>query len=260
MEKIIYKKVTIAIENNDDSVTIQCIRLKGDEKLEIGEQVTVRGELKRRDSRLEFGNGCEFVKVADAPDTDVAVLSALRDLPEGEFYADGFCALTGRVTVIEKIPNNAPQRITYLIGALAMFFAGVFYMFMSDLAFNSNSFDLIVAVLLSFGGAILFFLSATFSEKPTVMWVFKGVGIALSVLFVVYVHTYQAGFSFGKLADPEKILNYPEMLEVFRKRGVSGEADLIKSQMTIIVALVFSYIAIVAQAANTALEAVFKEE
>lgn len=248
MEKIIYKRVTIALEHNDDSVSIQCIRLKGDEKLEMGAKVTVRGELKRRDSKLEFGNGCEFVKATDESAIDESVISALRDLPEGELYAGGFCALTGTVTVIEKVPNDAPQKITYLIGALAMFFAGVFYMLMSDLTFNNTADRMIISVLLSFGSAILFFLSANYSEKPIVMWVFKGLGIALGIGFVVYIHLFQQSETFANI------------LETFRKKGIAGEGDLVKSQLTMIVTIVFTYISIVGQAANTALVAIFKEE
>ena len=112
MEKIIYKKVTLLVGSNDDSVSIHCIRLKGDEKLETGEQITVRGELKRRDSKLEFGNGCSFVKDAEGQAADQSVVDALRDLPEGAFYVEGFCALTGVVSVIEKVQNDAPQKTT----------------------------------------------------------------------------------------------------------------------------------------------------
>lgn len=249
MEKIIYKKVTIAIENGDDSVSIQCIRLKGDEKLEMGEKVTVRGELKRRDSKLEFGNGCEYVKATDAPAADASVISALRDLPEGEVFANGFCAMTGVVTGIVKVPNDKPQKITYLIGALAMFFAAVFYMVMTDLTFNNTASKLIVSVLLSFGSAILFFLSSSFSEKPVIMFLLKGIGVALAVGFILYVHLFQA-------YDPY----YLGKIDEFEKAGAAGTGSLVKTQVTMIITLVCSYIAFVAQAANTALVAIFKEE
>ncbi len=248
MEQIIYKKVTIAIGSSDDNVSIQCIRLKGGEKLETGQQVTVRGELKRRDSKLEFGNGCTFVKSEDGQVADPSVVSSLRELPEGAFYAEGFCALTGTVTVIEKVQNDAPQKITYLIGVLAMFVAAVFYMLMSDLSFYNTADRLIVSVLLAFGSAIFFFLSVNFAEKPAVMWIFKGLGLAMGIGFVIYVHLFQ---------HSEFYLN---VLDTFEKKGISGEADLVNSRMTMIVTLVLSYIAIAAQAANIVLVAVVKEK
>ena len=248
MEKIIYKKVTISVGSSDDSVSIHCIRLKGDEKLEIGEQITVRGELKRRDSQLEFGNGCSFVKDVDGQVAEPSVVSALRDLPEGEFYAEGFCALTGTVSVIEKVQNDVPQKTTYLIGSLTMFVAAVFYMLMSDLSFKNTADRLIISVLLAFGSAILFFLSVNFTEKPVVMWIFKGLGLALGIGFIVYLHIFQQSETFDAI------------LEVFRRKGISGESELLMSQITMIVTLALGYISVAGQAANTVLVAVIKDK
>lgn len=248
MEKINYKKVTILVGNSDDSVSIRCVRLKGDEELELGEQITVRGELKRRDSQLEFGNGCSFIKDIGGQIADPSVVSALRNLPEGEFYAEGFCALTGTVSVIERVQNVIPQRVTFLIGALSMFVAAVFYLLMSDLSFKNTADRLIISVLLAFGSAILFFLSVNFTEKPVAMWIFKGLGLALGVGFVIYLHIFQQSDTFEAI------------LEVFRRKGISGESELLMSQVTMIVTLVLGYIAIAGQAANTVLVAVIKDK
>ena len=152
------------------------------------------------------------------------------------------------------------KNITFYIGALTMFFVGVFYMLASDLAFNNNAFDLIVAVLLSFGSAILFFLSASFNEKPVIMFVFKGIALALAIGFVIYIHCYQSGFSFGYLADPEKVPNYPSILDTFRKGGASKAGKLAMTQATVIITIVLSYVSIAAQAANTVLVATIKED
>ena len=246
--KIFYKKVTVEIQAGDQSVTVECIRLKGDEKLEVGKQVTVRGELKRRNDVLEFGKGCTFVR-SNGQQVEADVLTALKNLPEGEVFANGFCALTGTVTVIEKMPNELPQKLTLFVGSLTMLVAALFFMLMADLSFNNTSSSLIIATVLSFGGAILFFLSANYDEKPKVMYLLKALGILLSVGFILYLHLFMNfnAYYLGKLDE-------------FTKKGVSGVADLAKSKATMIVTLILSYVAIVAQAANTVLVATFKEE
>ena len=246
--KIFYKKVVVAIKADEESVTVECIRLKGDEKLSLGEQITVRGELRRRNGMLVFGNGCTFVK-SDEQAMDAEVVTALNNLPEGEAYANGFCALTGVIEVIEKQRSELPQKITLYVGALTMFVAAVFFMLMSDLAFNNTSSRLIVAVLLSFGSAILFFLSASYSEKPKIMFLLKGIGVALAVGFVLYLHLFLAFDSY-----------YLGKLDEFEKAGESGVDSLAKTQATVIVTLVLSYLAFVAQVANTVIVAVIKED
>ena len=246
--RIFYKKVTVEIQANGESVTVDCIRLKGDAKLELGKQITVRGELRKRNGVLEFSNGCTFVK-GNEQEVGSEVVAALKNLQEGEVFANGFCALTGTVTVIEKMPNELPHNVTLYIGALTMFVAAVFFMLMSDLSFNNTSSRLIVATLLSFGSAILFFLSASFNERPTIMYLFKGLGLALAIGFVVYLHLFQAFDSY-----------YLGKLDEFQKAGIAGKSGLAKTQATVIVTLILSYIALVAQVANTVLVAVIKED
>ena len=245
--KVFYKQVTVAIGNDEDNVVVQCIRLKGDEKLEKGDDIIVRGELRKRTDVLEFGNGCTFIKDENHTETDSEVVSTLKNLAENELYADGFCALTGKVTAIEKIPNETPQKTTYFIGSIAMFIVGVLYLLMADLTFKNTADRLIIAVLLSFGSAILFFLSSNFNEKPKIMYLFKGLGVALAIGFVVYIHIF-SGSEF-----------YLGVLDKFRKAGISGESDLIASQATIVVTLILGYVSIVGQCANTVLEAVIKQ-
>lgn len=244
--KIFYKKVTVEVKANGESVMLDCIRLKGDEKLEVGKKITVRGELRKRNGVLEFGNGCTFVK-GNEQEVEADVVTALKNLSEGEVFANGFCALMGTVTVIEKMPNELPQKISLYVGALTMFVAAVFYMLMADLSFNNTADRLIVAVLLSFGSAILFFLSANFHEKPKIMFLFKGIGLALAIGFIVYLHLFQ---------NSEYYLG---VLDKLRKAGLAKAKELVMSQATIVVALIFGYISLVAQCVNTVLVAVVKE-
>ena len=66
--------------------------------------------------------------------------------------------------------------------------------------------------------------------------------------FVVYIHLFQ---------HTEYFLG---VIDTLKKRGLAGEADLLKTQLTIIMSLVLGYVALAGMASNTVLEAVLREE
>ena len=140
------------------------------------------------------------------------------------------------------------KKITLYVGALSMFVVGVVYMLMSDLTFNNTASRLIVAVLLAFGSAILFFLSDNFNEKPVIRYLFKGLGLALAAGFVLYIHLFMVSDYFL------------EVLDTFRKAGISKASDLAATEATVIIALVIGYVAIAAQIVNVVFTVLFKED
>lgn len=249
MAQTIYKKVTLTLPSKDGDVTIQCLRIKSDNRLTLGEDIVVRGELKNRNGTLEFGTGCTCIKAINQPAVDEETLQAVRALPEGEAYANGFCAMTGKVEEIVAVPNDKPQKVTLFVGALTMFVAAVFYMIMSDLIFKNTSTMLIIATLLSFGSAILFFLSANFGEKKVIMYLLKAIGMLLGVGFIIYLHLVMT-------LDPY----YLGKLEEFKAQGISGTTSLALTQVTVIATLALSYVAVVVQVVNTVIVALTKEE
>ncbi len=144
--------------------------------------------------------------------------------------------------------KSLSKTITFLVGVLVMFLGGIFFMLISDLTFNNNAGNLIFSVLLCFGSAIVFFFSNNFNEKPVVMYVMKGIGLALAVGLIIYYHLFRVSEFY--LAAIEKLRRY----------GVSKASEYNAAKASVIVALVFSYIAAVAQAANIVLTAVLKDD
>lgn len=248
MAKTLYKNIVISIANGEDNLAVHCLRLNVDQKLAVGDRITVIGELRNHNGAIEFERGCTYEKPAAESVTTSKVFGGLKALQADENASHGPYAVTGEIQAVEKEPSKLPQNITFIIGALVMFAVGLFYMFMSDLTFKNPSSMLIVSVLLSFGSAILFFLSTSFNEKPKMVLIFKLVAIALAIGFVVYIHVFQTS---------EYYLN---MLEKFKKAGLAGARDLALSQMTMVVTLVLGYVSIVGQVANTVLVAVIKED
>lgn len=144
--------------------------------------------------------------------------------------------------------KNLIKNILFYIGTFAMFLAGVLFVIMSDLSIKNTSDRLIVSVLFSFGSAIAFFLANSLADKPKAMYVVKGIALALAVAFVVYIHVFSNGQFYTAAVD--KLI----------RGGLSTQGQLATARATIILALILGYISTLAQAANIACVALFKED
>lgn len=140
------------------------------------------------------------------------------------------------------------KNITFLIGVLTMFVGGLIFIVMSDLTFKNNSGNLIITVLLCFGSAIIFFFANNFIEKPVIMYVMKGIGLALAIGLIVYYHWFSTSEYY--IAAVEKL----------RKAGLAKKKEYASAKASIVIALVFSYIGMAVQAANTVLMVVLKDD
>lgn len=144
--------------------------------------------------------------------------------------------------------KTAFKNITFLIGAISMFAAGLIYMIMSDLSFGNTSVWLIIATVLSFGGALIFFFANSFAEKPALMYFMKILGLVLSVGFVAFLHYFNGTEYFvGKLNE-------------FIDMGLSGEKKLALSKATIIISWVLAYAGALGQIVNIVAGAAIKEK
>lgn len=140
------------------------------------------------------------------------------------------------------------KNITFLIGVLTMFVGGLIFIVLSDLSFKNNAGNLIITVLLCFGSAIVFFFSHNFLERRVVMYVMKGIGLALAIGLVIYYHL----FSVSEF--------YVTAVEKLFKGGLKYKNEYAGAVASIPIALTFSYIAMVVQAANIVLTATLKED
>lgn len=138
--------------------------------------------------------------------------------------------------------------ITFIAGVLTMFVGGIIFIIMSDLTFKNNSGNLIIVVLLCFGSAIAFFFSNNFAEKPIVMYVLKGIGLALAIGSVIYFHLFSVSEFY--LAEVERLRRY----------GAEKASEYAGALASVPVALVFCYLAVVTQASNIVLTAVLKDD
>lgn len=131
------------------------------------------------------------------------------------------------------------KKIPFIIGAVLTFIVGLLFVILGDLLLKTSSAWLIGGILLSFGGAVSAFFSETFKEKKIVLWILKGLALALVVAFIGYM----IGFHNSIAAE-----------------NVKKPAVLAKNDAVFISMEVLGSLAAVAQIADIVLNATLKEE
>ena len=117
----------------------------------------------------------------------------------------------GRKRILEKIRN-----ISFAAIILVMGFVGLYFLLGLDLSLQSKhwlalkmdiettpqlevvskskSLCLFISILLTFGSAIVSGFSEIRKDKPVLVYILKGVAAVLTVLFLVYVGTFESNF------------------------------------------------------------------
>lgn len=131
------------------------------------------------------------------------------------------------------------KKLSFSIGGVAIFVAGLIFAVMGDLSVKSSSFWLIGGILLTFGSGVCVVLGDIFKEKPTVMWVMKGVALGLAVAYIGFMVGFNISTANANSTKPE---------------------ILTANTVLLVLTLVFTVIAIAAQTLDVVLTATVKEE
>ncbi|MCR5741090.1 MAG: hypothetical protein K6G38_01325 [Gammaproteobacteria bacterium] len=83
--------------------------------------------------------------------------------------------------------TNTIKQVTFLVGGLLVIAAGLFYILMADLYLHATSIVLFLGVIPSVFGGIFFILSENFKNKKHLFFIFKAIGIVLTLLFILYL-------------------------------------------------------------------------
>ena len=130
------------------------------------------------------------------------------------------------------------KNVSFYASCLVVFLAGLIYVLLSDVYLGNTAGWLFISILLSFGSGICFVLGETFKEKRWLTFVLKGVAIALAIGFIVFLYMFKASDFCNSL-----------MVQKHKIRDI-----------TIILTLILSYLAVIVQTANIVLNAIFKED
>lgn len=148
---------------------------------------------------------------------------------------------------IKKVLEKS-RMVSYLAGAGLMALVGVVFMMLSDLAVKNTATLLMLAVALSFGGAIAAFFSETLREKPIFLFILKVLALALTVGFIIYLYEFRNNEVFiaaGKMK--------PFVMIIGNKEKEISRTVMMNFMMTS--SLVLTYVAAGCQAINIGLNA-----
>ena len=131
------------------------------------------------------------------------------------------------------------KKISFFVSVGLIFVVGLLFIILGDLILNSGSPWLIGAVLIAFGSAACFIVGEIYRERKVLLWVLKGVGLALTLAFIGYC----VGFYFV-------------MAETY-----ATKLDKLAGNTAIFITMtVLSALAVIAQITDLVFTAVFKEE
>ena len=144
--------------------------------------------------------------------------------------------------------------ITYYVGGLAVIFSGLLFMVLGDLIIKASSTLLLLLILFALGSTVCWFVSGMFKEQPLKCNVFKGIAVALAIVFVFLLVYYLM------MAVFVPVKQAAGFLEAFGLTRASKPSEKSTYTMVVVVSIVICAVGIVAQGANLVLTNIFKEE
>ncbi len=107
-----YKNITVNLLVTDEDHIVQCYRLAGGEELQVGDVITVMGNLKRYNDTFEFDAGATYSKEMTLEQAkDALVVEQLYELEAGQSLK-GLFTLTGKIVSIPSAYSAEYKNIT----------------------------------------------------------------------------------------------------------------------------------------------------
>lgn len=140
------------------------------------------------------------------------------------------------------------RSISYIVGASLLALVGIIFLVLSDLGLKNSAGWLLFSVLLSFGSSIVCFFSETVKDKPILVYVLKGIGLALAIGFIVYLYLFFQSEICTAIKESHKFGMY-----IGNKKVEISRLDIKNFTQTI--SLVIGYLGLAVQSLNIGLNA-----
>ncbi len=150
------------------------------------------------------------------------------------------------VTLIGKISD--------IVGFILIFCAGMLFVLLADLELNIRSPWLFFSALFAIGSSVCLIFADKYKERPKTMYILKGVGMLLSVFFIVFIIMFlNAAYTSKYQANTEKF-----KLDIFAIEALFGKKMVQKFSDTCTITIIVAAIALGMQAVNVLLTALHK--
>lgn len=82
------------------------------------------------------------------------------------------------------------KNLSFFIGGITLLVTGLMYVLITDLYLSNTSVYLLLGIILALAGSICFIVADTFKEKLKIFYLLKGIGILMSIAFIVFLFLY----------------------------------------------------------------------
>ena len=156
------------------------------------------------------------------------------------------------------------KNLTFFIGGIALLVTGLLYVLITDLYLSNTSVYLLLGIILALSGSICFILSDSFKGKLKVFYILKGIGIFMSIGFIVFLFLYMKTDLFAQRTFLKLFKTYNGKTIWFLSKNFQGTGGAVEIQCNIvplyIVNIVIAITAVVIQSVNLLLNMLFGVE
>lgn len=149
------------------------------------------------------------------------------------------------------------KNISFLVGGILIMVTGLVYVLVTDMYLGNSSNYLLLGIVLAFSGSICFILSNSFKNKLKLFYILRGIGILMSIGFIIFLFAYMNTDLFSKNTYLKLFKKYSGKTIWFLsnnfKKGMQIQCN-IKPIYTI--NLVLAFIGVFCQGTNIALNAI----
>lgn len=102
------------------------------------------------------------------------------------------------------------------LGGLLVLAGGLLFLLVADVSIHLGSFDLFLVIFTAIAGGILFLVAEYLKDRPIPFYILKGLGIVLSIGFIVYLFIFTAtNVTFAKInAFPKFVIYFSLALSI----------------------------------------------
>ena len=138
------------------------------------------------------------------------------------------------------------------------------YVLITDLYLSNSSVYLLLGIILALSGSICFILADNFKEKLKVFYILKGIGIFMSVGFIIFLFLFMKTELFAQKAYLKLFKDYEGKTIWFLSSNFQSQNNVQKIQCNIkpiyVINIVLAVTAVLIQSANVAFNAIFGVE
>ena len=143
------------------------------------------------------------------------------------------------------------RNLSFFIGGILIMVTGLVYVLTTDLYLGNSSKYLLLGILLAFAGSICFILSNSYKNKPTVFYILKGVGVVMSIGFIIFLFVFMGTDLYSKATYLKLFKKYDGKTVWFLSKNFQSAMAIANNIKPLyVINIVFAILAVILQGVN----------